>query len=65
MEIRDYIINNFKGDTKENIKLSIEESITSMEDEPLIGLGVMFELLWKNSSENEKETILDNIKKSL
>lgn len=65
IDIREYIKNNFKEDTIEDIKNSIEESITSHEDDPLIGLGVLFELSWNNSSIEEKETILNNIKKGL
>ncbi len=65
IDVRAYIINNFKEDTKEDIKSSIEESISSHEDDPLIGLGVLFELMWKNSTDEEKNIILDNIKKGM
>ncbi len=65
IDIRKYIINNFKNTTIEEIKASIEESIESHEDDPLIGLGVIFEILWINSSEEEKKTILSNIKKGM
>lgn len=63
--MRKYIINNFKDDTIEDIKKSIDDSISSKEEEPLIGLGVLFELSWNNSTEEEKQTILINIKKGL
>ena len=65
IDVRKYIISNFKEDTTEDIRSSIEESISSKEDDPLIGLGVMFELLWNNSTEEEKQTILSNIKKGM
>ena len=65
IDVRSYIINNFKDDTVEDIQSSIEESISSHEDDPLIGLGVLFELLWNNSSAEEKTTILTNIKKGM
>ena len=65
IDIRKYIINNFKDDTKDQIKESIEESISSKDDDTLIGLGVLFELTWNNSSEEEKENILSNIKKGM
>lgn len=65
IDVRKYIISNFKEDTIEDIRSSIEESISSKEDDPLIGLGVMFELLWNNSTEEEKQTILSNIKKGM
>ena len=63
IDVRKYIIANFKDDSEEEIKKSIEESISSHEEDPLIGLGVLFELQWLNSSITEKETILKNIKK--
>lgn len=65
IDVRKYIIANFKNDSEEEIKKSIEESISSHEEDPLIGLGVLFELQWLNSSITEKETILKNIKKGM
>lgn len=65
IDVRKYIVSNFKDSSIEEIKSSIVDSVTSGEDDPLIGLGVMFELLWKNSSEEEKEIILNNIKKGM
>ncbi len=65
IDVRKYIINNFKDDTEEEIKTSIEESISSHDDDTLIGLGVLFELAWNNSTEEEKNKILSNIKKGM
>lgn len=65
IDVRKYIINNFKEDTEEQIKSSIEESISTHDDDTLIGLGVLFELVWNNSTEEEKEKILSNIKKGM
>lgn len=65
IDVRKYIINNFKNDTKEDIASSINSSIESKEDDPLIGLGVLFEIMWSNSEDSIKETILTNIKKGL
>ena len=65
IDVRKYIISNFKEDNIEDIKKSIEESITSHDEDPLIGLGVLFELLWTNSIPQEKEIILINIKKGM
>lgn len=65
IDVRKYIINNFKDSTTEDIKSSIEESISSKEDDPLIGLGVLFELTWNNSTEEEKNNILRCIEKEL
>ena len=65
IDIRKYIITNFKDDNIDEIKTSIEESISSKDDDTLIGLGVMFELAWNNSTKEEKNNILSNIKKGM
>ncbi len=65
IDVRKYIINNFKDDSIEDIKKSIDSSIESREDDPLIGLGVLFEVMWNNSDNGVKDTILKNIKKGL
>lgn len=65
IDIRNYIITNFKNDSPEEIETSINTSIESKSDDPLIGLGVLFEIMWKNSSNNIKDTIIRNIKKGL
>ena len=65
LTIKEYIINNFKEDSLKDIEESIDKSIESRSEDPLIGLGVLFELMW-NSSDNEmKNSILSNIKKGL
>ena len=65
IDVRKYIISNFKDSSIEDIKSSINDSITSGDDDPLIGLGVIFEILWKNSNPTEQEMILNNIKKGM
>ena len=65
IDVRKYIINNFKENNEEEIKSSIEESVSSKDDDTLIGLGVLFELAWENSTNNERNKILSNIKKGM
>lgn len=65
IDVRKYIINNFKEDSTKDIEKSITTSIESKSEDPLIGLGVLFELMWKNSSNETKNTILLNIRKGL
>ena len=65
IDVRKYIINNFKEDSKEDIEQSINSSIESKSEDPLIGLGVLFELMWNHSTNETKDTILTNIKKGL
>lgn len=65
VDVRKYIINNFKNDSVEDIEKSITASIESKSEDPLIGLGVLFELMWNQSGVEFKDTILANIKKGL
>lgn len=65
IDVRQYIVNNFKDSSVEEIRDSIVESITSKEEDTLIGMGVLFELLWNNSSKEEQDTFLSNIKKGM
>ena len=65
IDVRKYIISNFKEDSIEDIEKSISTSIESKSEDPLIGLGVLFEIMWNNSSNDIKDTILSNIKKGL
>jgi len=65
IDIRKAIINNFKDSTEQDITESIVESIKQGNEIVLPGLGVLFELLWNNSSSNEQKTIVDRLKKSL
>lgn len=67
INIRDYIKNNFKDSNIDDLKESIIASIQSNDEVVLPGLGVLFEILWINSSNNEQENIINmifsNIKK--
>ena len=65
MNIREYIVNNFKSDEIDTIKNTIEESIKSREEIVLPGLGVLFETLWEHSDNELKKTMLDIIKNNL
>ena len=65
IDVRKYIINNFKNDSIMDIEQSIDMSIESKAEDPLIGLGVLFELMWKNSDKDLKNSILENIRKGL
>lgn len=61
IDIRNYIIENFKEDNVEKIRNSIEMTIETREEDALIGLGVLFELVWKNLTEEEKNNYLNSI----
>lgn len=63
MDIREHIISNFKNSTTEEIKESIVEAINESDEITLPGLGVLFEILWKNFK--DKDELVKAIKKGL
>lgn len=63
MSIRDHIINNFKGDDYETLTKAIDESIASKDEVTLPGLGVFFEIIWENASQELKNELIEIIKK--
>lgn len=65
IDIRNYIIENFKEDNIEKIRDSIETTIKTRDEDALIGLGVLFELLWNSLNNEEKEKSLSNIQQSI
>lgn len=65
IEIRNHIFNNFKDASKNDIKNSINDSIKDGDEITLPGLGVFFELIWTNSTEKEKDKIINTIDTSI
>ena len=65
IDIRNYIIENFKDDNEEKIKDSIETTIKFKDEDALIGLGVLFEILWNSMSEEQKKESLTQIRNSI
>ena len=65
MNIKDYIIQNFKDDNLETIEKAIDDSVNEYNEDTLPGLGIFFMLVWENSNDNEKNTILEKIKSNL
>ena len=61
IDIRKNILENFKDAKLEDIKDSIMEALKDKDEIVLPGLGVLFEILWKNSDDNQKKEILQNI----
>ena len=61
IDIREYIKNNFKGSSLEELKDSILASIESNDEVVLPGLGVLFEILWNKSTSNFQQEILNTL----
>lgn len=58
INIREHIINNFENDNQEALKQAIEESIKEQDEITLPGMGVFFEIVWQDGTEELKNEIL-------
>ena len=65
IDIRKHIKDNFKDANTNEIRSSIESSISDNDEITLPGIGVLFEILWTNSDETSKEYILNTLQNSL
>ena len=65
INIRNYIIENFKGSKQKEIEESIDNTIEEGLEEALPGLGVFMELIWKNASDELKKELLEILKAQL
>ena len=63
ISIREHIKKNFKDSSIQDLEDSIKESVNSNDEVVLPGLGVLFEILWKNS--NNTNEILNVIYNNL
>lgn len=65
IDIRNHIKDNFKDCDIDEIKSSIEASVSDKDEITLPGIGVLFELLWENSNDEDKDNILKILEKAL
>lgn len=65
INIRTSVINNLANATTSDIQKTIVDAINIGEEKTLPGLGVLFELMWQNASNNLQTEIVTSIEKSL
>ena len=65
ISIKEHIMDNFKGASKDDIRESIVSSFNDKDEITLPGLGVFFGIIWNKSSDDDKNKILDILKDSL
>lgn len=63
INIREHIINNFQGDNYQTLRKAIDESVEAQDEVTLPGLGVFFELIWENASQELKNELVEIIRK--
>ncbi len=65
IDIRKHIISNFKDSSVDEIRDSIVSGINSNDEIVLPGLGVLFEILWKNVDDDYKNKLLNVLKENI
>ncbi|OLN22647.1 small acid-soluble spore protein SspI [Domibacillus antri] len=65
MNLRNAIINNLQGQSANQLSETIQDAVAKGEEKTLPGLGVMFELFWKNSQNDEKQAVLQKMAAAL
>ncbi|CRK84362.1 small acid-soluble spore protein SspI [Neobacillus massiliamazoniensis] len=65
LNLRNAIIHNVSGNSQTQLEDTIVDAIQSGEEKMLPGLGVLFEVIWQNSSEDEKKEMLTTLENGL
>lgn len=65
LNLRNAIIHNVSNNSQAELEDTIVDAIQNGEEKMLPGLGVLFEVIWKNSSEDEKKEMLTTLENGL
>ncbi|MCM3215122.1 MULTISPECIES: small acid-soluble spore protein SspI [Niallia] len=65
LNLRNAIIHNVSGNSQDELKATIVDAIQNGEEKMLPGLGVLFEVIWQNSSDQDKTEMLQTLETGL
>ncbi|MGE8206360.1 small acid-soluble spore protein SspI [Heyndrickxia sp. NPDC080065] len=65
LNLRNAIIHNVSGNTQDQLEDTIVDAIQRGEEKMLPGLGVLFEVIWNHSGDQEKHTMLETLEQGL
>lgn len=65
LNLRNAVISNVSGNSQDELKDTIVDAIQNGEEKMLPGLGVLFEVIWQNASEEEKQEMLNALEDGL
>lgn len=63
--LRNAVLANVTGSSQEQLQHTIVDAIQRNEEKMLPGLGVLFEVFWKNADEQEKQHMLQTLEDGL
>ncbi|WP_240374651.1 small acid-soluble spore protein SspI [Bacillus piscicola] len=59
--LRAAILQNVSGNSEEQVEATIQDAIQSGEEKMLPGLGVLFEVFWKQADPQAKDLVINEI----
>ncbi|WP_404404223.1 small acid-soluble spore protein SspI [Jeotgalibacillus malaysiensis] len=65
LNIRQTVMHNVKDNNTEQLQDTIVDSIQREEEQLLPGLGVLFEIIWKESAAEEQQRMLQTLENGL
>lgn len=65
LNLRKAILSNIATNDQEQLEATIVDAIQNGEEKMLPGLGVLFELIWKQSDESDQQEMLNTLEQSV
>jgi len=65
LDLRNAIMYKLNGSTPDELKETIVDAIESKEERTLPGLGVLFEILWQNSTPETQDQMLNTMAENI
>lgn len=64
LDLRQAILNNIHGKSAAELKEIIQDAV-GQEEQVLPGLGVLFEVIWQHSPENEQDEMVQVLQQNI
>ncbi|MFB4166666.1 small acid-soluble spore protein SspI [Virgibacillus sp. JSM 102003] len=65
LNLREAILSNIASNNQEQLEATIVDAIQDGEEKMLPGLGVIFELIWNQSNEEDKQEMIDALEQGV
>lgn len=65
LNLRKAILENIKNNDRSQLEATIVEAIQEGEEKTLPGLGVLFELIWEQSGELERDEMIQSLEQGV
>ncbi|QKY69626.1 small acid-soluble spore protein SspI [Lentibacillus sp. CBA3610] len=65
LNLRKAILSNIAENDQEQLEATITDAIQDGEEKMLPGLGVLFELIWKQSDEQDKQEMIEALEQGV